>query len=122
MTLVGRPKRLAPGQRVARDFVYALLHDYARFWPVNPTRRDPEEARDHEALGYNILDLGILESEAENPAALMRELLGEPRARREGTCPLAIHRAAQSPDQMSCEKTRPTAAQLCATLNWGPAF
>lgn len=104
--------------------VYALLHDYGKVWCMNPTLRDPEEARGHEALGYDILetDLDILESEAENLAAVMRELLGGPRAPREGNYPLAIRRVVQAFDQMSCEKTRPTATQLCATLDWGPAF
>jgi hypothetical protein len=52
----------------------------------------------------------------------MRELLGGPRAPREGKYPLAIGRIVRSFDQMSCEKTRRAARELCATLDWDPVF
>jgi hypothetical protein len=52
----------------------------------------------------------------------MHELLGGPRAPREGKYPLAIGRIVRSFDQMSCEKTRRVPTDSCATFEWEIPF
>lgn len=104
--------------------VFALLHDFGKIWCYDPTAFDTVDPRKHEAYGLSRLDFDLIYLTRQDPrlGALMRELLGGPRAPREGKYPLAIGRIVRSFDQMSCEKTRRAARELCATLDWDPVF
>lgn len=97
--------------------VFALLHDYGKIWCYDLARFDPIDPRDHEAHGLTQLefDLITLRHHDEWLGALMQELLGGPRALREGRYPLAIGRIVRSFDQMSCEKTRKALGESRAT-------
>ena len=99
--------------------VFALLHDYGKIWCYDPIAFDPVDPRDHEAHGLSRLDFDLIYLTRQDPrlGALMRELLGGPRAPREGKYPLAIGRIVRSFDQMSCEKTRKEPAESCATFD-----
>jgi hypothetical protein len=104
--------------------VFALLHDFGKIWCYDPTAFDPVDPRQHEGHGLSRLEFDLIYLTRQDPrlGALMRELLGGPRAPREGKYPLAIGRIVRSFDQMSCEKTRRAARELCATLDWDPVF
>lgn len=104
--------------------VFALLHDFGKIWCYDPIAFDPVDPRDHEAHGLSRLefDLLYLTRQDQRLAALMRELLGGPRAPRESKYPLAIGRIVRSFDQMSCEKTRNDPAESRATVDFGIPF
>lgn len=97
--------------------VYALLHDYGKLWWFDPDLRCPEERRNHETLGRDKLlpELQILSASDPLLAAAMDELLGGPQAPRDQRYPLAIRKVVQAFDQMSCEKTRTTLAEMRET-------
>jgi hypothetical protein len=104
--------------------VFALLHDFGKIWCYDPIAFDPVDARAHEAHGLAQLEyeLARLCQQDKRLGALMRELLGGPRAPRENKYPLAIGRVVRSFDQMSCEKTRKVSAESRATLDWDVPF
>ena len=99
--------------------VFALLHDFGKIWCYDPIAFDPVDPREHEAHGLGRLEFDLVYLIRQDPrlGALMRELLGGPRAPREGKYPLAIGRIVRSFDQMSCEKTRREPAETCATFD-----
>lgn len=103
---------------------FALLHDIGKVWCYDPRIARPVDSRDHEAHGFAQLQraLHTLCNKAPRIGARMRELLGGPRAPREGRYPLAIGRIVRSFDQMSCEKTRRAAALPEVIEEWDVQF
>lgn len=113
-----------PAEDLELGIVFALLHDFGKIWCYDPIAFDPVNPREHESHGLARLefDLIYLCRQDERLGALMRELLGGPRAPRESKYPLAIGRIVRSFDQMSCEKTRRVVAESRATLDWDIPF
>ncbi len=99
--------------------VFALLHDYGKIWCYDPIAFDPVNPREHEAHGLSRLEFDLVYLTRQDPrlGALMRELLGGPRAHREDKYPLAIGRIVRSLDQMSCEMTRKAREKSRATFD-----
>lgn len=106
-TMVATAKGL-PEEDRELGIVFALLHDFGKIWCYDPLACRRIDSREHEAHGLAELEFDLLYLNRQNPklGGLLTELLGGPRARRDGKYPLAIGRIVRSFDQMSCEKTR----------------
>ncbi len=117
-TMVASVEKLSPEDREL-GIVFALLHDYGKIWCYDPIAFDPVNPREHEAHGLSRLEFDLIYLTRQDPrlGALMRELLGGPRAPREDKYPLAIGRIVRSFDQMSCEMTRKKPAKSRATFD-----
>ena len=117
-TMVASVEKLSQEDREL-GIVFALLHDYGKIWCYDPIAFDPVNPREHEAHGLGRLEFDLVYLTRQDPrlGALMRELLGGPRAPREDKYPLAIGRIVRSLDQMSCEMTRKKPAPSRATFD-----
>ncbi|ODS63712.1 MAG: hypothetical protein ABS41_05165 [Arenimonas sp. SCN 70-307] len=117
-TMVASVEKLSLEEREL-GIVFALLHDYGKIWCYDPIAFDPVDPRDHEAHGLSRLEFDLIYLTRQDPrlGALMRELLGGPRAPREAKYPLAIGTVVRSFDQMSCEMTRREPAESRATFD-----
>lgn len=99
--------------------VFALLHDYGKIWCYGPIALEPVDSREHEADGLKRLEFDLVYLSRQDPrlGAIMRELLGGPRAPRDDNYPLAINTLVRALDQMSCEMTRKAKAKSLATFD-----
>lgn len=106
-TMVATAKGL-PEEDRELGIAFALLHDFGKIWCYDPQACRRIDPREHEAHGLAELEFDLLYLNRHNAklGGLLTELLGGPRARRDGKYPLAIGRIVRSFDQMSCEKTR----------------